>query len=39
MADKKPTKATKPAEAKLKIKLKGSPEKVALGLKALAKKK
>ena len=30
---------TKPAEAKIKIKIKGTPEKVASGLKAIAKKK
>ena len=39
MTVKKSTKAAKPAEAKLKIKIKGTPEKVAAGLKAIAKKK
>ena len=37
MSTKKP--AAKPVEAKLKLKIKGSPEKIASGLKAIVKKK
>jgi hypothetical protein len=33
------TKKSKPATAKVKIKLTGTPEKVAAGLKAISKKK
>ena len=38
MTTKKP-KSSAPAKAKIKIKLTGSPEKVAAGLKAIAKRK
>jgi hypothetical protein len=39
MTVKKSKTSTKPATAKVKIKIAGTPEKVAAGLKAIAKRK